>query len=341
MTVAAPPPGAEASAEVAVDISPAGSPGTVLPARATASWAGGSAELAAEITVAEPGWTMWMVSHFHYDPVWWSTQGRFLESRLLLPDDQGEMPEVRTAFELVTLHLDAARRDPDYKFVLAELDYLKPHFDAHPEDRADLLSFISAGRIELVGGTYNEPNTNLTCAESTIRNAVYGVAYQRDVLGGDPRTSWMLDAFGFDPAYPGIMAAAGLTSSSWARGPFHQWGPGRSAGGNELMQFDVRVRVAVPRRHRPAHQLHGQSLLGRVAGRSTPPGPGQGRGRCLQAVPPARTGRRDPQRAAAGRRRPRRPGPLGDRHPPGLELPLHLAEVRHRRAERVLRRGPG
>ena len=29
-----------------------------------------------------------------------------------------------------------ARRDPDYKFVLAELDYLKPYWDAYPEDRA-------------------------------------------------------------------------------------------------------------------------------------------------------------------------------------------------------------
>jgi alpha-mannosidase len=237
VTRPAPAAGGELAAEVAVDIAPAVAPGTQLLVLATASWAGGSVELAATITAAEPGWTMWMISHFHYDPVWWSTQGQFLESRLLLPDDKGEMPEVRTAFELVTLHLDAARHDPDYKFVLAELDYLKPHFDAHPDDRADLLGFIKAGRIELVGGTYNEPNTNLTGAESTIRNAVYGIAYQRDVLGGDPRTSWMLDAFGFDPGFPGIMAAAGLTSSSWARGPFHQWGPGRSAGDNKLMQF--------------------------------------------------------------------------------------------------------
>ncbi len=233
--------GGEVTAEVPVAV-PAGiAPGTRLPVLATAATPGGSAELAAElaaeITVAEPGWVMWMVSHFHYDPVWWSTQGQFLETRLLLPDEHGEMPEVRTAFELVRLHLDAARRDPDYKFVLAELDYLKPHFDAHPEDRADLLDFIKAGRIELVGGNYNEPNTNLTCAESTIRNAVYGIAYQREVLGGNPRTAWMLDAFGFDPGYPGLMAAAGLTDSSWARGPFHQWGPSRSAGDNKLMQF--------------------------------------------------------------------------------------------------------
>ena len=218
----------------------------------------------------------------------------------------------------MALHLDAARRDRDYKFVLAEIDYLKPHFDAHPEDRADLLDFIAAGRIELVGGNYNEPNTNLTCAESTIRNAVYGMAYQRDVLAGDPRTAWMLDAFGFDPAYPGLMAAAGLAQSSWARGPFHQWGPGRTAGDNRLMQFAAEFEWLSPDGTGPADQLHGQPLLGglgHAAGRQ----PGRRRAGRLRAVPAARAGGGDPQRAAAGRRRPRDPVPVGDGDPPGLE----------------------
>jgi Glycosyl hydrolases family 38 N-terminal domain/Alpha mannosidase middle domain/Glycosyl hydrolases family 38 C-terminal domain len=242
VSVAAPPPGAVAAADVPVEISAPHGPGATLrvTAMAEGGWNAGTvvrAELAGQITVAQPGWTMWMVSHFHYDPVWWNTQGQFTESRLLLPDEAGRMPDVRTVFELVRLHLDEARRDPDYKFVLAEIDYLKPHFDAHPEDRADLLEFIASGRVEIVGGSYNEPNTNLTSAESTIRNAIYGLGYQRDVLGADPKTAWMLDAFGHDPGYPGLMAAAGLTESAWARGPFHQWGPDRSVGDNTRMQF--------------------------------------------------------------------------------------------------------
>jgi hypothetical protein len=210
-------PGAEAEAAVPVAIAAPHGPGSRLPVTVIAETATRRCEAAAEITVAEPGWTMWMVSHFHYDPVWWDTQGQYTESRLLLPGENGELPEVRTAFELVRLHLDAARSDPDYKFVLAEIDYLKPHFDAHPEDRADLLRLIAEGRIEIVGGNYNEPNTNLTCAESTIRNAIYGLGYQRDVIGGDIRAAWMLDAFGHDPGYPGLMAAAGLTDSAWGR----------------------------------------------------------------------------------------------------------------------------
>ena len=57
------------------------------------------------------------------------------------------------------------------------------------------------------------------------------------MAGGDPRTAWMLDAFGFDPGYPGLMAAAGLAESSWARGPYHQWGPQRTVGDNTRMQM--------------------------------------------------------------------------------------------------------
>src|SRR5215469_3271825 len=255
-----PAPGERVVAEVGIEVAAphtAGSPCQVtviaegpVPAETAGHAAGPAtasrAELAATITTAEPGWTMWMVSHFHYDPVWWSTQGQFTESRIFLPDADGGLPDSRTAFELVRLHLDEARRDPDYKFVLAEIDYLKPHFDTHPEDRADLLAFIGAGRIEVVGGSYNEPNTNLTCAESTIRNAAYGLAFQREVLGADPSTAWMLDAFGLDPAFPGLMAAAGLAESAWARGPFHQWGPNRTVGDNRRMQFPTEFEWLSP-----------------------------------------------------------------------------------------------
>src|SRR5271166_2279751 len=183
-------------------------------------------------TVAEPGWTMFMISHFHYDPVWWNTQGGY--TSLWTEDPPGRQTN---GFELVHAHLEMARREPEYKFVLAEVDYLKPYWDTHPEDRADLRRLIAEGRVEIMGGTYNEPNTNLTSPETTIRNLVHGAGFQRDVLGADPATAWQLDVFGHDPQFPGMAADAGLTSSSWARGPHHQWGPTHSAGGVAGMQF--------------------------------------------------------------------------------------------------------
>jgi alpha-mannosidase len=232
--------------EVPVEIAAPARPGSTRRVTVTAETASGRDRAEADITVAEPGWTMWMVSHFHYDPIWWNTQGQFTENRLILPDEDGQLPDVRTAFELVGAHLNKARLDSDYKFVLAEIDYLKPYFDAFPADREDLRRLMTEGRVEIVGGNYNEPNTNLISAESVIRNAVYGIGFQRDVFGGDPRSAWMLDAFGHDPGYPGLMAAAGLTSSAWARGPFHQWGPAGAEGGVGRMQFSSEFEWVSP-----------------------------------------------------------------------------------------------
>ncbi|WP_099024934.1 glycoside hydrolase family 38 N-terminal domain-containing protein [Mycolicibacterium palauense] len=194
----------------------------------------GARRLEFGFTDAEPGWTVHMVSHFHYDPVWWNTQGAYTSEWTENPPGGARQTN---GFELVAAHLEMARREPEYKFVLAEVDYLKPYWDTRPEDRDDLRRFLAEGRVEIMGGTYNEPNTNLTCAETAIRNFVHGSGFQRHVLGADPATAWQLDVFGHDPQFPGMAAEAGLTSSSWARGPHHQWGPMADGGDPRRMQF--------------------------------------------------------------------------------------------------------
>ncbi|MPY63153.1 glycoside hydrolase family 38 N-terminal domain-containing protein [Streptomyces spongiae] len=211
-----------------------------------------------DFVVAEPGWTMFMVSHFHYDPVWWNTQGAYTETWDVADDPATSGLPARTfdsrgqsGMSLVRAHCDLARRDPAYTFVLAEVDYLKPYWDAFPEERAFLRQLLRTGRVEIMGGTYNEPNTNLTGAEATVRNAVYGDGFQRAILGASPETAWQLDAFGHDPQFPGLMADAGISSSSWARGPFHQWGPTLSVFGEEprdpnRMQFPAEFSWIAP-----------------------------------------------------------------------------------------------
>jgi len=214
-------------AEVPVAVADA-RPGQQREARVSA----GGASTPFTFVVAEPGWTMHMISHFHYDPVWWNTQGAYTSE--WVADPPGRQ---MNGFALVRAHLEMARRDPDYKFVLAEVDYLKPYWDACPEDRDDLRRMIADGRLEVMGGAYNEPNTNLTSPETTIRNFVHGMGFQRDIMEASPATAWQLDVFGHDPQFPGMAADAGLTSSSWARGPHHQWGPMSSGGDPQSMQF--------------------------------------------------------------------------------------------------------
>ena len=249
-------PGVDVRLEIGVVIDADAVAGELLDAEIVVDDGSGAQQQPFQVAVVEPGWRMFMISHFHYDPVWWNTQAAYTET-------WGTAIQYRSPFQepglaLVRAHLDMARRDPDYKFVLAELDYLKPYWDAYPEDREYIRQLLADDRLEFVGGTYNEPNTNLTSAESTIRNAIYGIGYQRDVLGGSPATAWQLDAFGHDPQFPGIMADAGLSSSSWARGPFHEWGPnwvrgpGRmgfaemAAGEHPRMQFPMEFDWIAP-----------------------------------------------------------------------------------------------
>lgn len=211
-------------------------------------------------TVAEPGWTMFMVGHFHYDPVWWNTQANYTSAWTEHP--LGACRQTN-GINLVRGHLDWAREHPEYKFVLAEVDYLKPYWDTHPQDRAELRRLMSQGRVEVMGGTYNEPSTNLTGAETTIRNLVAGLGFQRGIMGADPQTAWQLDVFGHDPQFPGMVADAGLSSSAWARGPFHQWGPMAGGGDARRMQFASEFEWIAPSgrglltHYMPAHYAAG------------------------------------------------------------------------------------
>ncbi|MFG2372783.1 NEW3 domain-containing protein [Streptomyces sp. NPDC048504] len=250
--------GEDGTAHVEIPVTTDLAPGERCAIEVTAADDGQLATLTAEFTAAEPGWTMFMVSHFHYDPVWWNTQGAYTETWDVADDPASTGLPARTfdsrgqsGMTLVRAHCDLARRDPAYTFVLAEVDYLKPYWDAFPEERAFLRELIRTGRVEIMGGTYNEPNTNLTGAEATVRNALYGDGFQRGILGASPETAWQLDAFGHDPQFPGLMADAGVSSSSWARGPFHQWGPTLSVFGEEprdpqRMQFPAEFSWIAP-----------------------------------------------------------------------------------------------
>ncbi|HTW08313.1 MAG TPA: NEW3 domain-containing protein [Acidimicrobiales bacterium] len=237
-------------AAIAAGSHPAGSE---VPLQVRARAGRSVAEAQATVVAREPGWRMLMVPHFHYDPVWWNTQAGYTSGwdELMWAHDRRESFQ-HSGLSLVEAHLERARASRAYKFVLAEVDYLKPFWDLYPDRRAELRALLKAGRLEIVGGTYNEPNTNLTGAETAVRAAVYGLGFQRDVLGAQPATAWQLDVFGHDPQFPGIMADCGLTSSAWARGPFHQWGPSHDTGSTGWMQFPSEFEWVAP---------NGRSLL--------------------------------------------------------------------------------
>jgi hypothetical protein len=79
------------------------------------------ASLTGGLLVADPGWTMFMVSHFHYDPVWWNTQAAYTETWDITDDPATSGLPARTfdsrgqsGMSLVRAHIDLARRGPAY-----------------------------------------------------------------------------------------------------------------------------------------------------------------------------------------------------------------------------------
>jgi hypothetical protein len=189
--------------------------------------------------------TLHLVAHFHVDPVWWNTQAASIDQ--LDRSDWSASPRMgfqRSALDILRQHLDRAERDADYRFCVAELDYLEPFWFHHPHERDRLLRLVVDGRLDVVGATYNEPSTNLTSLELTRRNLQFGLAFQRDVLGAAAVVSWQLDVFGHDPSLPSVLADAGVTATVFARGPFGPWGPLLRGGFDSLRPSERRPIAA-------------------------------------------------------------------------------------------------
>ncbi|MET0909197.1 MAG: hypothetical protein ABWZ99_06985, partial [Ilumatobacteraceae bacterium] len=170
--------------------------------------------------------TVHLVPHFHVDPVWWNTQGASIDQ--LDAFDWSASPRMlfqRSAIDILRAHLQRAEVDADYRFCVAEVDYLEPFWYHHPHERERIRRLVAEGRLEVVGATYNEPNTNLTSLELTRRNLVHGLRFQRGVLGTPADIAWQLDVFGHDPSFPAVLADAGIRAVVFARGPFRPWGP--------------------------------------------------------------------------------------------------------------------
>ncbi|MGE3165554.1 MAG: glycoside hydrolase family 38 C-terminal domain-containing protein [Planctomycetota bacterium] len=166
-------------------------------------------------------WTLHFVPGFHYDPVWWNTQAHYTETGRYMDAHVGP------GHTLLEEYLDICDSDADYKVAIHQLPYLKTFFEARSAEVARIEALVRAGRLGVVGGSYNESSTTLVSAEATARNAIYGCLFQREIVGGRGSVFWQCDVFGHDPSFPSLMARSGHTGGGFARGPFHQWGAPR------------------------------------------------------------------------------------------------------------------
>ena len=119
---------------------------------------------------------------------------------------------------------------------------------------------VKNGNIEPQGGMWVEPDTNLPCGESLIRQCFYGKTYFRKEFGKDVKTLWLPDVFGYTAALPQIIKKCGMDNFltiklSWNtvnQFPYHtifMAGAGRQRG---ACAYAARWGITIPtQRHMP------------------------------------------------------------------------------------------
>lgn len=101
---------------------------------------------------------------------------------------------------------------PDYRFMYNQcvlLDYLR---EDYPELFDGIRDQFSAGRFEIEGALWLEPDVNIAGGEALVRHILYGVRYHQETFGIRPRMVWLPDTFGYTAALPQLMAKSGLDS---------------------------------------------------------------------------------------------------------------------------------
>jgi alpha-mannosidase len=85
--------------------------------------------------------------------------------------------------------------------------------DEQPAVFARLKQAVAAGRIELQGSFWVEPDTNLPSGEALVRQAIMGRRFLQDEFGlgdDDLRLCWLPDTFGYNGNLPQILKKSGM-----------------------------------------------------------------------------------------------------------------------------------
>ena len=150
------------------------------------------------------GNTVFALGHAHLDLAW------------LWPVRETKRKAVRT-LATVAYHMD---RDPEYRFCVSQPQMLKWVKEQYPRLYEKVKTLWGEGKIEAVGGSWVEMDTNLPDGESLARQMVYGQRFWKEECGKCPEILWLPDTFGYSAQLPQLMKQAGMpyfltTKLSW------------------------------------------------------------------------------------------------------------------------------
>ena len=114
-------------------------------------------------------------------------------------------------------HLDRVRDDPNYSFVLSEINNIIAIINFQPERIRELKQRVAERRVELVNGYFLESTINLSGGEALVRLGVMGLRWYEKMFGLRPRFSWNIDVCGTHDQMAQIAAGLGLEGLVYVR----------------------------------------------------------------------------------------------------------------------------
>ncbi|MBN3938797.1 alpha-mannosidase [Nostoc sp. NMS9] len=137
---------------------------------------------------------IFLLGHAHLDLAWlwpvsetWNAAQNTFESVLKLQED---FPELIFCHSSPALYAWIEEHRPDlFRAIQAQ---------------------VAAGRWEVVGGMWVEPELNLIAGESIVRQLLYGQRYIQEKFGQLSTVEWVPDSFGFCATLPQFFANAGI-----------------------------------------------------------------------------------------------------------------------------------
>ena len=142
-----------------------------------------------------------MIGNAHIDPVWlWQWPEGY--------------QEVRATFQSA---IDRMEEYPDFVFTCDSSLFFEWVEESDPELFEKLRERIAEGRFQVIGGWWVEPDCNIPCGESFVRQALYGQRYLREKFGITATTGANIDSFGHNATIPQILAKSGADSYVFLR----------------------------------------------------------------------------------------------------------------------------
>lgn len=142
-----------------------------------------------------------LIGNSHLDPVWlWDWREGLNEG----------LVTVRTILNLM-------EEDPEMTYMRGE-SAIYEHIEQHdPVTFERIKRMIKAGRWDVVGGSYIQPDTNLAGVETLARQYTHAQRYFQSRFGRRVTAGWQADSFGHTAGLPEVLKAAGIDCFAFTR----------------------------------------------------------------------------------------------------------------------------